>query len=199
MELTATTPEEVALSEIGGTGDLPLRLRIHDSSRFEWTLSIPLPAARKVAYDLLVQLEVPAGAVGRQNPWEQLQTFSRLDGPTGAATSRDVSVDALRRGAVNLTQMLAPARHGFARRSEEHTSELQSPCNLVCRLLLEKKKKCRHMTPTLQLLAMNTSFTLAILRYTELLIDAGVFINSLTTLRITHHLTTIMKIVTPSI
>src|SRR3989454_3245559 len=26
------------------------------------------------------------------------------------------------------------------RRSEEHTSELQSPCNLVCRLLLEKKK-----------------------------------------------------------
>src|SRR5256885_5566199 len=32
-------------------------------------------------------------------------------------------------------------------RSEEHTSELQSPCNLVCRLLLEKKKnKTRHYT-----------------------------------------------------
>src|SRR5256885_9788553 len=31
----------------------------------------------------------------------------------------------------------------FAKRSEEHTSELQSPCNLVCRLLLEKKKKAR--------------------------------------------------------
>src|SRR2546426_9166405 len=29
---------------------------------------------------------------------------------------------------------------GLATRSEEHTSELQSPCNLVCRLLLEKKK-----------------------------------------------------------
>src|SRR2546426_11414115 len=29
----------------------------------------------------------------------------------------------------------------FKKRSEEHTSELQSPCNLVCRLLLEKKKK----------------------------------------------------------
>src|SRR5256885_6190136 len=28
----------------------------------------------------------------------------------------------------------------LSRRSEEHTSELQSPCNLVCRLLLEKKK-----------------------------------------------------------
>src|SRR5256885_10878857 len=31
-------------------------------------------------------------------------------------------------------------------RSEEHTSELQSPCNLVCRLLLEKKKSSR-LTP----------------------------------------------------
>src|SRR6266566_8213422 len=31
--------------------------------------------------------------------------------------------------------------HGRESRSEEHTSELQSPCNLVCRLLLEKKKK----------------------------------------------------------
>src|SRR2546426_3640640 len=32
-------------------------------------------------------------------------------------------------------------RRRLERRSEEHTSELQSPCNLVCRLLLEKKKK----------------------------------------------------------
>src|SRR5256885_11851409 len=32
-------------------------------------------------------------------------------------------------------------------RSEEHTSELQSPCNLVCRLLLEKQKP--HMRPSL--------------------------------------------------
>src|ERR1022692_4012522 len=31
--------------------------------------------------------------------------------------------------------------HEKATRSEEHTSELQSPCNLVCRLLLEKKNK----------------------------------------------------------
>src|SRR2546426_2862568 len=30
-------------------------------------------------------------------------------------------------------------------RSEEHTSELQSPCNLVCRLLLEKKKKNNYV------------------------------------------------------
>src|SRR5256885_3245488 len=34
-------------------------------------------------------------------------------------------------------------------RSEEHTSELQSPCNLVCRLLLEKKKKILACTALL--------------------------------------------------
>src|SRR5256885_12486894 len=34
----------------------------------------------------------------------------------------------------------AGAKPGTTPRSEEHTSELQSPCNLVCRLLLEKKK-----------------------------------------------------------
>src|SRR5256885_8210683 len=42
-------------------------------------------------------------------------------------------------------RVLAPAGAGWdprlQSRSEEHTSELQSPCNLVCRLLLEKKKK----------------------------------------------------------
>src|SRR2546426_8210776 len=43
-------------------------------------------------------------------------------------------------GPATLTTLLTLARtHGY--RSEEHTSELQSPCNLVCRLLLEKKKK----------------------------------------------------------
>src|SRR5256885_11992110 len=50
-----------------------------------------------------------------------------------------------------------PARGGeLARRpprSEEHTSELQSPCNLVCRLLLEKKKisprTLNHVAPSI--------------------------------------------------
>src|SRR2546430_8332329 len=36
-------------------------------------------------------------------------------------------------------------RRSFSSRSEEHTSELQSQSNLVCRLLLEKKKKYTHL------------------------------------------------------
>src|SRR2546426_3457674 len=46
------------------------------------------------------------------------------------------------------TQHLVPRRQGPDQRSEEHTSELQSPCNLVCRLLLEKKKKRKLRTIT---------------------------------------------------
>src|SRR5256885_9631516 len=39
-----------------------------------------------------------------------------------------------------VAEMLSLVGLGAQARSEEHTSELQSPCNLVCRLLLEKKK-----------------------------------------------------------
>src|SRR5256885_5979094 len=52
------------------------------------------------------------------------------------------------------------------RRSEEHTSELQSPCNLVCRLLLEKKKlRVKHIP-----LCLSSSSNLGVfmpLRYTH--------------------------------
>src|SRR2546426_3254674 len=49
------------------------------------------------------------------------------------------SLQANRTADESIRRALAGVRRGV--RSEEHTSELQSPCNLVCRLLLEKKKK----------------------------------------------------------
>src|SRR5256885_10322865 len=55
---------------------------------------------------------------------------SRERGPAAHAAG-EVRVDLQGESFVKLAQAL---------RSEEHTSELQSPCNLVCRLLLEKKK-----------------------------------------------------------
>src|SRR5256885_12655313 len=62
------------------------------------------------------------------------------------------------------TSAAAVAEHPFPPkpRSEEHTSELQSPCNLVCRLLLEKKKNTRkvlypHHTTTF--LSLHASLT----------------------------------------
>src|SRR2546426_5022746 len=43
-----------------------------------------------------------------------------------------------------LVEVAETGRDARQIRSEEHTSELQSPCNLVCRLLLEKKKQTQH-------------------------------------------------------
>src|SRR2546430_7977631 len=56
----------------------------------------------------------------------------------------------LHRGADRLVQrVVGRAAEAHVRRSEEHTSELQSQSNLVCRLLLEKKKKqpALHLPP----------------------------------------------------
>src|SRR5688500_19837213 len=58
-------------------------------------------------------------------------------GPPGPA-GRAAGARPRSRGAAQLA--------GPGARSEEHTSELQSPCNLVCRLLLEKKKNNSLMT-----------------------------------------------------
>src|SRR5256885_120432 len=52
----------------------------------------------------------------------------------------------------------ARARNAGIDRSEEHTSELQSPCNLVCRLLLEKKKNLR--LPSIPTLARRSRISL---------------------------------------
>src|SRR2546426_7982125 len=56
-----------------------------------------------------------------------------------------IGIRADRRGVCVLhasaTSSFANVQNKHIARSEEHTSELQSPCNLVCRLLLEKKKK----------------------------------------------------------
>src|SRR2546426_9115526 len=55
-------------------------------------------------------------------------------GPLGLLPCRCEVIRAIMTG-------IAARRAALSARSEEHTSELQSPCNLVCRLLLEKKKK----------------------------------------------------------
>src|SRR5258708_29036867 len=48
-----------------------------------------------------------------------------------------------------LNEVLGVSGRTTCSRSEEHTSELQSPDHLVCRLLLEKKKKTSKPSPTL--------------------------------------------------
>src|SRR5260370_30321524 len=60
------------------------------------------------------------------------------------------AVNGVRRARDQGNVALKPLRQGRVHRSEEHTSELQSHLNLVCRLLLEKKKKYTMVNKTLQ-------------------------------------------------
>src|SRR5256885_8747327 len=66
-------------------------------------------------------------------------TLFRSPGPDPVTTLLELlPMWALFEGSIWLAVL---AERRAAKRSEEHTSELQSPCNLVCRLLLEKKKQ----------------------------------------------------------
>src|SRR2546426_12784656 len=72
----------------------------------------------------------------------EIYTLSLHDALPIYAGADELVGDGLRRlGGDGDDRDLDAARLHLACRSEEHTSELQSPCNLVCRLLLEKKKK----------------------------------------------------------
>src|SRR5256885_9630518 len=85
-----------------------------------------------------------------------VKPWSNLWSPSDARHAHDPSPNPLcrRAGAAGRRPCPCPGsgcQHGHSLlqhgRSEEHTSELQSPCNLVCRLLLEKKKS-QHTATT---------------------------------------------------
>src|SRR5438876_5400935 len=67
-------------------------------------------------------------------------------------------------GGAERPRAVAGNRRPRVRRSEEHTSELQSPVHLVCRLLLEKKKTLPTSHPCLSLVMPNPSIHVSISR-----------------------------------
>src|SRR5258706_6843695 len=77
------------------------------------------------------------------------QAAAGADVPQQRRTQETAGAGAEQVGGVDLVHALGVRRQDQAR-SEEHTSELQSLTNLVCRLLLEKKKKKKYPIQTLQ-------------------------------------------------
>src|ERR1039457_7340685 len=89
------------------------------------------------------EFPLPVFAIGRHHRWKK---------PFPGLQKRVRPAVELRRATTTARQhdgrLDLPGYQGNQSRSEEHTSELQSPCNLVCRLLLEKKKKKKTYQPT---------------------------------------------------
>jgi hypothetical protein len=108
----ATAAQSPSASE----SEIDVRLDVHDASRLEWSAALPLPDRSPLDYEIELELEIPANVFARHSPWDQLQSWARLDGPEGAVRAGEgESVDGLRRGAVAFAHKLARANEGFAR------------------------------------------------------------------------------------
>jgi hypothetical protein len=102
--------------DAGDDADVDLRVDVHDASRIEWTVVVPLPERRGLAYSIDVKLEIPANVFARHIAWDQLQSWARLDGAGGVVDPSDhVTIDALRRGTMAFAHRLSRALDGFAR------------------------------------------------------------------------------------
>lgn len=114
MAIAELTERFIAADGAARDGGL-VRVAVHDASRLEWSLSVPLPERGERSYALRVEIQIPQNAFVRHAPWDQIQTFSRLDGPALAQNGDLVTIDALRRGALAMASQLARASDGFSR------------------------------------------------------------------------------------
>lgn len=93
-----------------------VRVGVHDASRLEWSVSVPLPERGELEYAIEVEIAIPSNAFAPHEPWSQMQAFTRLDGPallTGGEGG--VTIDALRRGALAFAGRLSRTGDDFAR------------------------------------------------------------------------------------
>ncbi len=116
MAIAELTPEAYAALEEAGEGAGKVRVGVHDASRLEWSLSVPLPERKPHGYTLRVEIQIPSNTFVRHDAWNQMQSFTRLDGPAmTAALDDEVTIDHLRRGALATANQLARASDGFSR------------------------------------------------------------------------------------
>ena len=95
MAIAELTEEAYVAEEAANEGAGRVRVAVHDASRIEWSLSVPLPEDVPLDYSLRVELQIPQNTFVRHAPWDQMQAFTRLDGPAcvehEATPSRSIS------------------------------------------------------------------------------------------------------------
>lgn len=109
---TPSAIENTATRDVEERADV--RLAIHDTSRLEWAVSVPLPRTGENEYAIELDLEIPAHVIAVHSPWDHLQEFTRLDGPDDTSPSV-ATIDGLRRFAVGVASKMGRAHEGFGR------------------------------------------------------------------------------------
>lgn len=107
--MTVNAPE-VELTDVF-TADV--RVAVHDASRLEWAVSLPVPDRHEATYTIDFNVEIPSHLFAQHAPWERLQQFARLDQAELPPDTK--TVDGLRRHVVALAARLTRTSEGFAR------------------------------------------------------------------------------------
>lgn len=115
LNLSSEFPGAHAASAAELSASSAVRVGVHDASRVEWSVSLPLPEQRAGSFTIEVRLQVPENAYVEHTPWNHLQHFTRLDGPQLSLADDVQSIDELRRGVLALANKLARAGEVFGR------------------------------------------------------------------------------------
>ena len=92
---------------------LPPRVGLHDASRIEWSVSLPLPENGVTPFEIELDLRVPSNSYAQHSPWGQLQAFARLDAQEAPSSLEHPTLDDLRRAALALAAALTACRDQF--------------------------------------------------------------------------------------
>jgi hypothetical protein len=91
-----------------------VEIAVHDTTRFEWRVLLPLPSLRGMRYTVESEFELPSPPMSGRSPWDQLRGISRLE-EAGSSAILPVTADGVRHGVLLLVQKLRQAREGFWR------------------------------------------------------------------------------------
>lgn len=112
--MSAAEPADGLLS--AGEAPLEAEIDVHDASRFEWRVAVPVPESGRLEYSVEAEFELPSGSVSARSPWDQLEGFTRLDRPQAAAPSGGAeTAESVRQRVLSFQQMLKRAREGVGR------------------------------------------------------------------------------------
>jgi hypothetical protein len=101
-------------SSFAGSPKLKLSCEVHDASRMEWSVVLPVQAQEESTYQIEFEVDVPSNLFVPHEPWEHFQCFGRFAEGIESGASAE-SIDALRRETLSTASRLARAHDALIR------------------------------------------------------------------------------------